>query len=303
MKLFASIFAQKQPEALPLCPNLPLPPKTSREQILEFLLSVHPADAPPAEMENYCRSDFARFLYTYGLTDGLSGRCLELGSNPYFTTMLLKTFTHLELTLANYFGEDMPDKMAQTVNYTHFKTRQAHSEVWECDHFNIENSTFPYDDKTFDLVLFCEIIEHLLMDPVSVLMEIKRILRPNGTLILTTPNVARLENVARIIQGENIYDPYSGYGPYGRHNREYNKHELAILLQHCGYTPQIMFTADVHDNRTDHFLKRSSFQSLVQFRAHDLGQYIFIKAINDKTGNHKKPAILYRSYPVDQIVA
>ncbi len=36
--------------------------------------------------------------------------------------------------------------------------------------------------------------------------------------------VSRLENVCRMIAGVNIYDPYSGYRPYGRHNRENNKH-------------------------------------------------------------------------------
>ena len=82
---------------------------------------------------------------------------------------------------------------------------------------------------SFDFVLFCEIIEHLLMNPLHALREIHRVLEPGGLLVLTTPNVARLGNVLRWSRGDNIYDPYSGFGPYGRHNREYTLHELDRL--------------------------------------------------------------------------
>jgi hypothetical protein len=54
-------------------------------------------------------------------------------------------------------------------------------------------------------MLFCEIIDHLLMDPLA-LMEIRRVMRPSGRLVLTTPNVNRLDNVLRMVQGVNIYD-------------------------------------------------------------------------------------------------
>jgi hypothetical protein len=57
-----------------------------------------------------------------------------------------------------------------------------------------------------------------------------------------------------MIVGTNMYDPYSAFGPYGRHNREYNKHELHLLLTYLGFTIDEMFTADVHDNMTDVYL-------------------------------------------------
>lgn len=49
----------------------------------------------------------------------------------------------------------------------------------------------PYKDNYFDLVIAGEIIEHIY-DTDFFLKEIKRILKPNGYLFLSTPNIASL---------------------------------------------------------------------------------------------------------------
>lgn len=287
--------------SFPLVPELPLPQGVSELELRNFLQSVLVADAPPQEMANYCKHDFRRFVYTYGLARDLSGNCLELGANPYFTTILLQEFTQLKLSLANYFGSNRDNVIVQDVNYQDFKSAKQLSIQLKSSHFNIEEEQFPFSDGEFEVVLFCEIIEHLLMNPVAVLKEIKRILKPNGTLILTTPNVSRLENVARMIAGVNIYDPYSGYGPYGRHNREYNKHELYLLLNYLGFTVDVMFTADVNENHASSYSAVSEYENLLKHRELDLGQYIFVRALNTGKAGEKKPAFLYRSYPADEL--
>jgi SAM-dependent methyltransferase len=288
-------------ELFPLSPNLPLPEGVSESELFNFLKSVLVTDAPPQEMANYCKQDFRRFVYTYGLAQNLSGKCLELGANPYFTTLLLQEFTRLELSLANYFGSNRENLVIQEVDYKDFKSGNHLSIQLESSHFNIEEEPFPFNDEEFEVVLFCEIIEHLLMNPVAVLKEIKRVLKPNATLILTTPNVSRLENVAKMMAGANIYDPYSGYGPYGRHNREYNKHELYLLLNYLGFTVDAMFTADVHENHASSYASVSELKSLLRHREMDLGQYIFVKAVNSGKAGERKPAFLYRSYPADEL--
>ncbi|MCA9751982.1 MAG: class I SAM-dependent methyltransferase [Gemmatimonadetes bacterium] len=49
------------------------------------------------------------------------------------------------------------------------------------------NEPIPFDDDSFDLVWCSEVIEHL-RDPEFSLAEMRRVTRPGGELILTTPN-------------------------------------------------------------------------------------------------------------------
>jgi hypothetical protein len=106
-----------------------------------------------------------------------------------------------------------------------------------------------------------------------------------------------LENDARLLAGQNIYDPYSGYGPYGRHNREYTVVELRQLLDHCGYAVEEIFTSDVHPNPAGDYFPVERFESLLAGRPGDLGQYIFVRARRAGSANLQKPRWLYRSYP------
>jgi SAM-dependent methyltransferase len=283
-----------------LKPRLPLPAAVTEEELRQFLASVHVVPGPRDELAAYCHQDFRRFVYTYGLARDLSGVALELGANPYFTTMLLREFTDLELVLANYFDESFPvdgDRAAQDLVFSDFSSGRERQVSLEFRHFNIETERFPFADSSFDVVLFCEILEHLLMDPVAVLREVKRVLRPSGALILTTPNVNRLENVTRMLGGLNIYDPYSGYGPYGRHNREYNKHELSLLLDYVGFEFDVLESADVHENAATRYESLASLDPLLEFRRADLGQYLFVRAFSRRRGGEKRPRFLYRSYP------
>lgn len=57
----------------------------------------------------------------------------------------------------------------------------------------------PYEDYSFDVVTSFQVIEHV-SEPSVMLSEIKRILKPDGILLLTTPN---LQGLGRRIHGSN----------------------------------------------------------------------------------------------------
>jgi hypothetical protein len=104
--------------------------------------------------------------------------------------------------------------------------------------------------------------------------------------------------VRKIIAGENVYDPYSGYGPYGRHNREYTPQDLFSLLTANGFNVRTMFTADVNPGHTSSSVSVESIAPLVKHRRLNLGQYIFCQSgINQDSKRLApvRPDWLYRS--------
>lgn len=56
--------------------------------------------------------------------------------------------------------------------------------------FNIDQYPFPLASETFDTIICTDVIEHLL-SPYLLLTEIHRLLKPNGNLILVTPDARR----------------------------------------------------------------------------------------------------------------
>ena len=194
------------------------------------------------EAAAYLTDSLERFRITMSLLPRLAPgeRVLELGSGPYFLTRLLIK-RDLDVTCANWFGPDAgfgSDGEQKVVE-------SGVPHTYQFDHFNIESERFPYEDGTFSVVLFCEILEHLPVDPIHALAEIHRVLRPGGTLILTTPNAARLDNLYRVMDGRNMYETLSGYGVYGRHNREYTVSELNDLLGGSNFAVDRVFAADL----------------------------------------------------------
>jgi len=81
--------------------------------------------------------------------------------------------------------------------------------------FVSDASHAPFKTEYFDALFVGEIIEHI-SDPVPVLKEWMRVLKPGGVLILTTPNRERL--LARIEGRERPYSP--------DHLHEFSYHEL-----------------------------------------------------------------------------
>jgi SAM-dependent methyltransferase len=96
----------------------------------------------------------------------------------------------------------------------------------------------PFADGTFDKIIFSEVLEHL-QDDVGGLIEIKRVLKPGGTLFLTVPNhnypfwwdpVNRtLENLLHTHIQEGTFA-----GIWANHVRLYYPDEIMELVQRTG---------------------------------------------------------------------
>ena len=288
------------PEPVWVTPPVPTPAGLTFGDVEKAFRSWSVDGEPVGHLDHYVTDSQMRFLYTWNLVRDEQGTCLELGANPYFTTWLLDAYTDLDLSLANYYGER--GESTQTHSWLP-PGADARMEAQRYSRlFNVEEDEFPYRDESFDVVLFCEMLEHMLMDPMHTLRQIHRVLKPGGALVLTTPNVARIENVLRLLHGTNLYDPYSGFGPYGRHNREYTRHELHRLLEFAGFDVEVSMTADGHPVDLDHFPVYGAAAPLIEYRKNDLGHYLYVKARANRPPREGLPSFLYRSWPEGAIV-
>jgi len=82
---------------------------------------------------------------------------------------------------------------AHSGSYVGVDVAQQALEVARERGFNVlridDAASLPFDDESFDVVVCSEVLEHLF-EPQLAVAEAMRVLRPNGRLILTVPNVA-----------------------------------------------------------------------------------------------------------------
>jgi 2-polyprenyl-3-methyl-5-hydroxy-6-metoxy-1,4-benzoquinol methylase len=103
---------------------------------------------------------------------------------------------------------------------------------------DLEKANLPFADESFDAVFFTEILEHIaIRDPQEILQDLRRVLRSQGLLILSTPNICNLSNLYALMQGSNIFwKPALFYGSSDRHNREYTPTEVLDLVESTGFS-------------------------------------------------------------------
>ncbi len=216
-------------------------------EALEFLRSLEHAQRK--EVSDYLNTALDRLGATFAMIpDALPPRAnvLEIGAAPYFMTALLLRYTDFDLSALNEpYWLSVDDGKMTLASPAHDFRR-----VVSFQGANIELDALPYPDGHFDLVLYCEVIEHLTYDPTWTLYEIHRVLKPEGQLIISTPNPFRYTNILRFLSGKNIYPPFSGHGSNARHNREFSVGELRRLLAHCNYA--VEETTVIHDGSYDH---------------------------------------------------
>ncbi|MGK5092926.1 class I SAM-dependent methyltransferase [Deltaproteobacteria bacterium TL4] len=109
---------------------------------------------------------------------------------------------------------------------------------------DLKQTKFPAADESYDLVIMCETLEHLNFNPLPLLSEINRILKPNGKLYLSLPNLASLKKRVSLLFGKSINDPLEFYFQQldknenmvnSSHWREYTTDEVNLMLERLGF--------------------------------------------------------------------
>ncbi len=197
----------------------------------------------------YLNTHRTRLLKTLEITPHGSAedRVLEMGAYLQITPALRTKLGYGEVRGCYYGTLGRRD---------HRTVTSAEGETFECeiDHFDAEKDVFPYPDGHFATVICGELIEHLFEDPMHLMSEVNRILRPGGHLVLTTPNIAALRGIAGILQGYHpgffhaYIRPAEGTGEVdARHNREYAPREIHQLLENAGFEVERLETGEFRD--------------------------------------------------------
>ncbi|MDZ4799954.1 MAG: methyltransferase domain-containing protein, partial [Bryobacteraceae bacterium] len=205
--------------------------------------------AETPEARSYAETHIDRLQKTLAITPpgGPGKRILEMGAYLQITPAL-KTRLRYEEVRGCYYG---------TLGHIDHKEITSESgEIFTCevDHFDAERDPFPYPDEHFDTILCCELLEHLPTDPMHMMCEINRILKPGGHLVITTPNICGLRAISAILQGYHpgffpayIRPSADGTDTGARHAREYAPRELAYLFRDSGFHLTLLDTGEFKD--------------------------------------------------------
>ncbi|WP_327356223.1 class I SAM-dependent methyltransferase [Streptomyces sp. NBC_01304] len=106
------------------------------------------------------------------------------------------------------------------VDWSQDALKRAQSHMSYVVRGELSDGGLPLADASADAVLFSEVIEHLV-DPDSALDELRRILKPGGHLMLSTPNLAAWYNRALLLAGvQPVFSEVSLRGIHGRPGKE-----------------------------------------------------------------------------------
>lgn len=209
------------------------PSKQSLRVIHHCASQLRPGDPRLADWhETYTRVHANRLATDLDIviaTVSAGSKVLECGSVPLVFTLALAEVGY-EVT-----GCDIaPERYADTI-------QELALDVSKCD---LEAEQMPFRADLYDAVVFNELFEHLRINLVFTMGEVYRVLKPEGVLLLSSPNLRSLTGIFNFLFRNRAFscsgDVYAQYrkldelGHMG-HVREYTTLEVADFLSKVGF--------------------------------------------------------------------
>ena len=265
-----------------------LPQEANEAGALEQYLRRFASDS--LNEQSYFETHVRRYVATLQQLrrgDG-STHLLELGAAFHHLTPALLTLSGYGHVRCSDIWQGAPQEKRTIVSTDGHESFQV-----TVDNFDFQRQPWPYRDDEFDAVLCCEILEHLHTDPMGLIAEINRILKPGGVLLLTTPNLASAHAVQETMCGGSPY----AYGkfelggkPTDRHNREYTATEVGQMALAGGFGISALRTFDFYWPG-----KRETFAALAArgFPIAGRGDATFLLARKQSAVKERYPEELY----------
>jgi len=191
----------------------------------------------------YCRTHRERLVRDLDIVETEvhgGARVLEYGAVPLLMTAALQErgFEVSSLDVA-------PERFSGAIERLELDVRR-------CD---VESEPVPFPAATFDAVIFNELFEHLRINPIFTMTEAHRVLRPGGTLLLSTPNLRSFRGIRNLVARNSghassggVYEQYEKLETLGHcgHVREYTTKEVCDFLARVGFCPQTLIFRGGH---------------------------------------------------------
>lgn len=202
--------------------------------MLNFIQFMEIAKNSPAELNRpkpYLQDHSIRFYETYKACDKLvnsDSKLLSIGAGRAFVEYVLADQKSLSVTVFD-FEEAVERNLDQ---YEVFGFEKI------CGNFLTDTTRI--DRAKYDLIIFCEILEHIPLSPTDQIKKLLSHLKPGGHIVITTPNITNLSNRLKILSGKNIVASAERlFSPVcieneSVHRREYTKKEIREYLTSLG---------------------------------------------------------------------
>ena len=108
----------------------------------------------------------------------------------------------------------------------------------------LQDYVLPFADEDFDVIIMCEVLEHLNFNPLPLIKEINRVGAPGSLFYLSLPNLAYYRRRLQLLFGKPVLQPIGDFfaqlDPDGivivnGHWREYTGPEIVEMLERMGY--------------------------------------------------------------------
>jgi len=160
------------------------------------------------------------------------GKVAEMGGYPWVMTASLIDDPNFEVcaTISAQEVTKWPDDIGVSSQKFTVKTTLGNQAEFTNYSANLERTLFDIEEKP-DIVIACEIIEHVARAPHVLLLNANHWLGKGGKLLVTTPNGAHFNNPFR---SKSVRPAYACY-LYARHNGLFNLPQLIDMTELCGF--------------------------------------------------------------------
>jgi len=214
--------------------------------------------------------------------------------------------------------EHLSYRSADDFEFTRDLCGPSDGQVYAVKRHNLE-TPLPDANESFDAVICLEVLEHLRRDPLAFMGEVRRVLKPSGSLFLSTPNLNSARAISRALDWESpMFFPSFGPPPSGIiHAHEYSLFEVLALVTRAGLRVERIDSFD--HPQTDSFnhdlqyrsrklldqdtltrLKISGVETseiIAEIRSSPLrGDYLFLQASRTGESNQQPYATLFHLF-------